>query len=244
MKNIFLTILSVLFLYSCGDSSVFNGKRVTSLEVQYSDTVSTKIDLSYDNEGRLSNFVQTKKRGDNIQTFVIDSIRYKGDSVIMYDRNDNRIFLYKLEKGYALNSYIDSDRDGYYSASFHYMGGHLLGINETRALSFSNAPDTICKIEYDGKFGVTSFKNKYFSYEVMPSEKKNDNSLLLPPIDLGDYTPAYYAGLLGKTTKSFVDSSVLSGVKTMYKYTESQNSVIVELSNDKGEKTTYKYSLK
>ncbi|MFV0469764.1 MAG: hypothetical protein ACK5MK_12650 [Dysgonomonas sp.] len=244
-KILYLCVFSLLLAGCSNKSSVFGDKRVAHIHVHYNDSTMSETNIGYDNENRLSTFTNTNTRGSRTYSFTIDSVRYDVDSMTMYDNANKRIFEYVIKQGLAINCYVTSPDEGNYTASFHYINGHLFAIHETRSLSFSNTPDTIIRITYDEKGNITSFKNKYLSTSITPSSDKNKDNLMLAPVNLDTYAPAFYAGILGlapkQKTEAYTDSSDL---KTSFSYSEADKTATITTTNTAGEKTTFSYDFK
>ncbi|NDW09522.1 hypothetical protein [Dysgonomonas sp. 520] len=243
VKNTGLLLSAIFLLMACGNKSIFSdAKRVKNISVLYPDSTSINTKIVYNSDGRMVQFEEVTEKNGSVSTFAIDSILYKGDTVVMYDYNNNRTFYYFVSEGLALECYMTSEKEGTSSALFHYIDFAPIRIYETRSLSFSNKQDTVFHIQYNEKGALVGFRDRYNKYSFTPSQEKNKDRLLLPPIHYGVYTPAYYAGIIGKTSAYLIDHSTsASGEKNSYDYTTQNNETTVTMTNERNEITTYTY---
>lgn len=242
----FLLLFAVMLVGCSPEKDIFEGKRVTHITIEYPDSSFQEVNIGYDTQNRLSFFEEKIKRPDEIvkTQICIDSVRYVNDTIFMFDNLNQQIQAYVCKDGYAINCYAESDIEGYYSASFRYTYGYLFGVNQVQALSVSNRPDTIYRMRYDESNNLTSYTDKYHNYTINTSTQKNKNNLLLPPIKLGVYAPAFYAGILGKQTNNLIEKATINGKEANYSYSETDFGIIIEIMDADSLKTVYKYTLK
>ncbi|MDH6354073.1 hypothetical protein M2132_000395 [Dysgonomonas sp. PH5-45] len=245
MKKYFVLLLLVFLFFSCNKKAdkVFQDRWIEHVVEKYPDMKTVESFIQYDNQDRLSCYVDVTVHNGITSYFAIDSVKYEEDEVIMFDRFDKRIFRYKMEEGYATECYVTS-LSGRYIVRFFYEKSYLVRIVEERPISFAKGPEVFCDIKYNADHQAIGFKNKYYDYKFLPSLSiENKNSLLLPPIYLGDYKPAFYAGILGKTTQMMIYQCIdnKTGAKTDYEYVDYKNGMTLALINEKGEGTSFNY---
>lgn len=234
-------------MISCANTDIFDGQRISNISTIYADSSVVETKVSYNENNQMITFSEKEIKPDKsiITLTQIDSVKHNNDTVIMYDNTNEHIFAYVCRKGYAINCYRESKNEGYISATFHYIGGYLVCIEEMRAVSFSYRPDTLYLATYDNDKNLIGFSNKYNHYTINTSDKINKANLVIPPVSLGVYAPAFYAGILGKQSKTTISTATLGGKTSVYEYTEKEKNILLDITDEKGKKNvSFLYSFK
>lgn len=209
-----------------------NGKRITKIVNEYGqDDVRTEI-FSYSNE-KMSKYTAQYKGDTSYENN--QTITYNGNTVTMTGLLDG----HKCVQAYTLNNsglaisckvVYESDRSDK-DITFQYSDGYLTGMSYTdgsytATLIFSYSKGNIIK-------ATESYNRENVSYTLDYSNNEN-KGIMNPFLEdiLFAHKPAYYMGILGKSTKNLA-------VSCTEKYSSSSNeyTCVYGLNNDNYVKT-------
>ncbi|MDR2955786.1 MAG: DUF4595 domain-containing protein [Prevotella sp.] len=226
-----------------------NGKKITKIVNEYGeDNVRTEI-FSYSN-GKMSKYTAQYDGGDTSDEFN-QTITYGNNTVTLTGLLDSHecVQTYTLNNsGLAISCTTVNKEDGEYreNYTFEYSDGYLIGIScsgsgYTETLTFTYSNGNITK-------AIERYDKESISYTFSYSENVNISRLINPLLDddlLFVHKPAYYMGILGKSTKNLAVSCTEKYSSNSYDYTcvyalDNDNYVkTATLSN--GDKLTYTF---
>lgn len=207
------------------------------------------------NDGKL---VSVKEGKDGNITF-----EYSGNAVIMTSvytggsSTDKSVYTLNIgSNGFATNGtvvYIDGDKKESANYSFSYSGDYLTAVNITDGEGYDNYKITwengnITKVVNEYKY-TDEGKEDSGTYTTKATYGEDLNvanlSFFDELADLDELEYAYYAGLLGKSTKNLLKSDVQTGdgspYTTNYTYELNSDNYPISITTGGYDKTTYTY---